>query len=264
MHPLHQRVATLIERVGTDVILPRFGKLTSEHIRQKAVDDLVTVVDHESEERLAEGLARILPEAGIVGEEAAAENPALLETAGNGLRWIIDPIDGTDNFAAGRAPFGVLVALVDDGITQAGWLFDPIDGRLCHAFLGHGAWIDAERVRAEETGADLPIAAIATGYMERERATAIRARAQGKLKLVDIPKCAAEQYPRLVLGQNDIAVFERALPWDHAAGVLFVNEAGGRVCRLDGSPYRVGDLRPGLLGAASPRLWDEAARILFD
>lgn len=264
MHPLHQRVGALIEQVGTDVILPRFGKLASEHIRMKAIDDLVTVVDHESEERLTEGLAKILPEAGIIGEEGAAADPSLLDMAGEGLRWIIDPIDGTGNFAGGKPPFGVLVALVDNGVTEAGWLFDPIDGRMCHGWRGHGAWVDAERVKAVETGAPLPIAAISTMYMPDERAADIEARARDKLKLVPIPKCAAEQYPRIVLGQNDITLFNRVLPWDHAAGVLFVNEAGGRVCRPDGSAYRVGDLSPGLLGAASPRLWDEAARILLD
>ena len=78
--------------------------------------------------------------------------------------------------------------------------------------------------------------------------------------LVDIPRCAAEQYPRLVLGVNDVSVFERTLAWDHAAGALFVNEAGGKVARPVGSPYRVDEhLRPGLIGAASPRLWDELA-----
>jgi len=79
-------------------------------------------------------------------------------------------------------------------------------------------------------------------------------------RLVDIPRCAAEQYPRLVLGDNDVSVFERTLPWDHAAGVLFLNEAGGKAARPDGSAYRVDDYdRPGLLGAASPRLWDGLA-----
>lgn len=63
-----------------------------------------------------------------------------------------------------------------------------------------------------------------------------------------------------MLGQNDVAIFERTLPWDHAAGVLFVNEAGGKAARLDGTPYRVNDhTRPGLIGAASEALWDGLA-----
>jgi fructose-1,6-bisphosphatase/inositol monophosphatase family enzyme len=80
--------------------------------------------------------------------------------------------------------------------------------------------------------------------------------------LVDIPRCAAEQYPRLVLGQNDVSIFERSLAWDHAAGVLFLNEAGGKAARPDGTPYLVSDHRTGLIGAASPRLWDALAERL--
>jgi fructose-1,6-bisphosphatase/inositol monophosphatase family enzyme len=76
---------------------------------------------------------------------------------------------------------------------------------------------------------------------------------------VDIPRCAAEQYPRLVLGVNDVSVFERVLPWDHAAGALFVNEAGGRVARPDGREYRLDQNEKGLIGAASPALWDDLA-----
>ncbi len=116
---------------------------------------------------------------------------------------------------------------------------------------------------AIESGAALPIAALAVKYMSPERSADILQRADGLFTPVDIPNCAAEQYPRLVLGQNDIAIFERSLPWDHAPGSLFVNEAGGRLTRRDGSPYVVGDGKTGLLGAASPRIWDEAARVLF-
>jgi fructose-1,6-bisphosphatase/inositol monophosphatase family enzyme len=76
---------------------------------------------------------------------------------------------------------------------------------------------------------------------------------------VPIPRCAAEQYPRLVLGQNDVSIFERTLPWDHAAGILFLEEAGGKAARIDGSPYRVNDKRRGLIGAATPQLWDQLA-----
>ena len=77
--------------------------------------------------------------------------------------------------------------------------------------------------------------------------------------MVDIPRCAAEQYPRLALGVNDVSVFERTLSWDHAAGVLFLNEAGGKVARADGSAYRVDDTRKGLIAAASPALWEGLA-----
>lgn len=260
---LHEPVEALMRQVARDIVMPRYQNLSADEISEKAANDFVTIADRESEWRLAEGLAAILPEAGIIGEEACAADEAILARAGTGLNWIIDPIDGTGNFAAGKPPFGIMVALADAGTTLAGWILDPISGRLCHAILGGGSHIDGERVHARESGEALPIAALAVYFMTPEERQAITDRADERFTLVDIPRCAAEQYPRLVLGQNDVSIFARALPWDHAAGTLFVNEAGGMSQRLDGTAYKVGDLRPGLLGASSPRLWDMAADILF-
>lgn len=260
---LHEPVVALMRQVARDVVMPRFRNLAADEIAEKAADDFVTIADKESELRLSEGLSAILPEAGIIGEEACAADPAILDRAGEGLNWIIDPIDGTGNFAAGNPPFGIMVALADAGTTLAGWILDPLTGRLCHALLGGGSHIDGQAVRAKESGGDLPVAALAVYFMTAEERADIQRRAEGAFAVVDIPRCAAEQYPRLVLGQNDVSVFARTLPWDHAAGTLFVNEAGGCCQRLDGTPYVVGDLRRGLLGASSPRLWDQAARQLF-
>ncbi|NIJ16600.1 inositol monophosphatase family protein [Sphingobium vermicomposti] len=260
---LHDPVVALMREVARDVVMPRYQNLRADEISEKAVDDFVTIADKESEIRLAEELSRILPEAGIIGEEACAADPAILDRAAEGLNWIIDPIDGTGNFAAGRAPFGIMIALADAGTTLAGWILDPLTGRLCHATLGAGSQIDGQKVQARESGDPLPVAALAVYFMTPEERADIQRRSSGQFALVDIPRCAAEQYPRLVLGQNDISVFARTLPWDHAAGTLFLNEAGGCCQRLDGSAYRVGDLRRGLLGASSPRLWDLAADKLF-
>lgn len=260
---LHEPVVALMRQVARDVVMPRFRNLAAHEISEKAANDFVTIADKESELRLAEGLAAILPEAGIIGEEACAADPTILERAGHGLNWIIDPIDGTGNFASGNPPFGIMIALADAGATLAGWILDPMTGRLCHALLGGGSHIDGEQVQARESGGDLPIAALAVYFMTEDERADIQRRSDGQFAVVDIPRCAAEQYPRLVLGQNDVSVFARTLPWDHAAGTLFVNEAGGCCQRLDGSPYLVGDMRRGLLGASSPRLWERAAQQLF-
>lgn len=260
---LHEPVVALMRQVARDVVMPRFRNLAAHEISEKAANDFVTIADKESELRLAEGLAAILPEAGIIGEEACAADPTILERAGHGLNWIIDPIDGTGNFASGNPPFGIMIALADAGATLAGCILDPMTGRLCHALLGGGSHIDGEQVQARESGGDLPIAALAVYFMTEDERADIQRRADGQFAVVDIPRCAAEQYPRLVLGQNDVSVFARTLPWDHAAGTLFVNEAGGCCQRLDGSPYLVGDMRRGLLGASSPRLWERATQQLF-
>jgi fructose-1,6-bisphosphatase/inositol monophosphatase family enzyme len=256
---LTQAVAAVMRDAAARAIMPRYQTLTASQITAKAADDMVTVADTESEVILAEGLAKLLPEATIVGEEAAHADPSLMGKLGDTLCWIIDPVDGTNNFAAGKPPFGILIALAQAGETIAGWIYDPLRGRLCHAHRGQGAFIDEERVMARVTGIEPPIAAISLVFADPEKRAVLKTQIAPHYTLVDIPRCAAEQYPRLVLGENDVSIFERTLAWDHAAGVLFVNEAGGKAARPDGSPYRVDEDRKGLIGAASPALWDELA-----
>lgn len=260
MTALDEAVGALLRRVAQEVVLPRYQSLAAHEIVEKSPGDLVTIADRESEAMLADGLARILPEAAIVGEEAVHADPALADRLGDALCWIVDPIDGTRNFAAGRAPFGIMVALAEKGVTQGGWIYDPLQNRLCHAALGGGACIDGERVTARPTGETPPVAAISMMFMDEARREAIKADIAPHYRLVDIPYCAAEQYPRLALGVNDVSIFERTLAWDHAAGALWLNEAGGRCARPDGSPYRVDEQgRTGMIAAASPALWDELA-----
>lgn len=257
---LSAAVQAIMRDAAERAILPRYRSLAAHEIISKATDDVVTIADREAEAILGEGLARLLPEAAIVGEEAAHADPAVLDRLGDALCWIVDPLDGTNNFACGKPPFGVLVALAEKGETVGGWIYDCLTGRFCHALKGQGAWIDGERIAARTSGCTPPVAAISLVFADPVRREALRTRIAPHYALVDIPRCAAEQYPRLVLGQNDVSVFERTLAWDHAAGVLLLNEAGGRAARPNGSEYRVDrHLEPGLLGAASPALWDELA-----
>lgn len=257
-------IHALLREATERAILPRWRQLAAHEVVAKEsggmLPDVVTVADNEAEAILSGGLARLLPEAAFVGEEACHADPAVFERLSDQLCWIVDPLDGTNNFAAGEPPFGIIIALAGRGETIAGWIYDCLSGRLCHAARGGGAFVDGERIAARETGASPPVAANSLIYMQAERREAVRAAIAPQYTLVDIPRCAAEQYPRLVLGENDVAIFERTLPWDHAAGVLFVNEAGGKAARPDGSDYRADDhARPGLLGASSERLWDELA-----
>lgn len=252
-------VAALMREVAEKAILPRYQSLAEGEIIEKAHDDLVTIADRESEAMLAEGLARILPEAAIVGEEAAHADAAVMDRRGADLCWIIDPLDGTNNFARGKQPFGIIIALAAHGETVAGWLWDPLLRRLCHTEKGKGAFVNGERIAARPTGEDLPVAAISTVFMDEAQRHAVKRDVAPHFRLVDIPRCAAEQYPRLALGVNDVSVFQRTLAWDHAAGVLWLNEAGGKAARPDGSDYRPDQDGTGLLAAASPALWDKLA-----
>ncbi|MBN90207.1 MAG: inositol monophosphatase [Erythrobacteraceae bacterium] len=248
-----------MRRVSERAILPRYRNLAAGEVEDKGGNDPVTIADKDSEALLREGLAAIDASLAFVGEETAHADPAIVERLDRPC-WIVDPVDGTRNFAAGKPPFGIIIARADGGVAQSGWIYDCLTGRFCSAHRGAGAMIDGERVTSRPTGQSPPIAAISLIFMEEQRRDATRRHIAPAYELVDIPYCAAEQYPRLALGTNDVSIFERTLAWDHAAGVLWLNEAGGKAARPDGSPYRVDEVgRTGLLGAASPALWDELA-----
>jgi len=261
--PLHEEVSALMRMVAAEVMMPRFRSLADAEIAIKSAGEVVTVVDREAELRLHDGLAGLGLGARIIGEEAVEENPGLLDGVGEGLVWLIDPLDGTANFAGGCAPFGMMVALVENGSTVAGWMLDPLSGRMCHAVRGMGATCDGAVVRARPSGAPRPRAALGTHFLAPDRRARVHARADLDLDVVPVPRCAAASYPRLIHGEDDVALFQRILPWDHAAGALFVTEAGGLVTHWDGSPWRVGGRGVGVLAAASPWLWERAANILL-
>ena len=259
MSVLDREILALMRRVNEAAILPLYRALEDAQIEAKAPGDVVTVADRAAEALLTEALAAFEPALPVVGEEAAHADPAVQDALA-GDCWIVDPLDGTRNFARGEPPFGIIIARAEGGVARSGWIYDCLSGRFCAAHEGSGAFIDGERVQAKATGETPPLAAISLIFMEEARREAVRRHVAPHYRLTDIPYCAAEQYPRLALGVNDVSIFERTLAWDHAAGVLWLNEAGGKAARPDGSPYRVDEWeKPGLLGAASPALWDDLA-----
>lgn len=264
MNTLDREIHGLMQRVSERVILPRYQNLTSEEIDQKAADDFVTVADHEAEEMLSGGLRAIDNSLAIVAEEAAHADPTILENLSEDC-WIIDPLDGTHNFANGQPPFGIIIARASGGVCQSGWILDCLSGRFCHTSRNQGAFIDGERISSRSTGCAVPIAAISRLFLDQDQLAIIDAKIAPHYHLVDIPRCAAEQYPRLALGENDVSTFHRTLAWDHAAGVLWLNEAGGKATRLDGSDYRVDENeKPGLIGVSSPAIWDKFVQRLLN
>ena len=117
-----QRISRLIEDVAAAEVMPRFKQLSPDDIRKKHGGEIVTVVDEAVETWLAPRLAEMVTGLVVVGEEAAAADPAIIERlAGDHPVWLIDPVDGTSNFAEGRPAFAVMVALVRAGEICAGW-----------------------------------------------------------------------------------------------------------------------------------------------
>ena len=257
---LDAEIRDLMRFAAQRSMLPRFCQLAVHDIEMKGADDPVTIVDREVEAFLTEALTRLAPGVAVVGEEAVHADKTVLDHL-SGQCWIIDPLDGTANFAEGKEPFGIIIALADAGRAVAGWIYDPNKDRFCHARVGEGAYVNGARIAARTTGSEPPITAVSRMFLTPEESAMVDAKLAQHYTLVDIPRCAAEQYPRLALGENDVSTFQRTLAWDHAAGVLWLNEAGGKAARLDGSEYRVDEAdRPctngGLVGASSPAIWD--------
>jgi fructose-1,6-bisphosphatase/inositol monophosphatase family enzyme len=264
---LELAVGDLIRHASATAIMPRYCQLSDDAVLEKTPGELVTIADGESEQILSAGLAAILPAARVVGEEACCADPTLLDGIEQGLVWIVDPLDGTGNFAGGREPFGIIVALAIDGVTEMGWLYLPVPDRMFVAVRGEGAFVreadgSVERVTVGEV-TTRPVATLATQFMAEELRAKLLANAEAAFELKPIPRCAADHYPRLCEGAFDLAMFQRTLPWDHAAGALLLTEAGGHIARWDGSHYRFHDVGLGILAATSRELWDQAAEILL-
>ncbi len=234
-------VTRVIRETAEAEILPRFRRLKNQDIRQKTGPrDLVTVADMEAEKQLTRRLVDLLPGSRVVGEEAAAENPEILSYLSEDRPvWVIDPVDGTLNFANGRGAFAVIVALVLGTETVAGWIHEPMSGKTVAARRGEGAWQGDTRMRVA------PPAAIGemTGalYVGPKRAPALYTRLEeigDQLGPKSFTSCAGAEYLGLARGTSHYAIFTRLLPWDHAAGCLIHQEAGGYSANFQGEPYR--------------------------
>lgn len=233
-----QRVAELMRETAAAELLPRFRNLAEGEIREKRPGDLVTVADVASEQRLAVGLARILPGVPVVGEEAVEKDPSLVDLiARPGERcWVVDPLDGTSNFSKGRDVFAMIVCLIDDRQTVGGWILDVPNDRMAVALKRQGVSINGKPIT------DQPLKRPPNGLMGwgmrkifDKQLSADQRRLLGPLMTLN---CAGREYIELLSGTYDFNLYRRTKPWDHAAGALMMVEAGGRAVRFDGGPFR--------------------------
>lgn len=242
-----QAVAAIIRDTAESVILPRFHHLSAGDIREKGPGDYVTIADTEAEARLTRRLTDLLPGSLVVGEEAVAADCLVLDRLSEHAPvWIIDPVDGTANFAHGRKKFAVIVALAVEGRTVMGWIHDPLNDRTAMGEAGGGAFIGGIRLQVRD---DVPLAEM-QGNCRKSSALS------HYIKNIHRNGSAAHDYLDLLEGRSQFAHYLRMKPWDHAAGVLMHLEAGGHAALCDGSPYAP-TLRDGhLLMAPSVASWD--------
>lgn len=258
-------VAAAMRDAAATAIMPRFRRLGPDEVIEKSPGELVSSADREAERLIAPLLTALLPGSRVIGEEAVANDPGLLDGLGGGVAWLVDPLDGTANFIAGEERFAVMVALLVDGRTEASWMLDPCRDLMAHAWRGQGAFLGDHRLRGSDE-APPPRAmrgAALTRFLPPTIRTSVERARPGLAALLPGMRCSGLEYPAIATGEQDFVLFWRTLPWDHAPGALLVQEAGGRAARPDGTPYDPTDSRAGLLVARSDRVWELARTMLL-
>ncbi|MFJ5995088.1 inositol monophosphatase family protein [Streptomyces sp. NPDC092370] len=235
-------VEEAIRKAAAGEIMPRWRRLAAHEVDQKSgPHDLVTDADRKAELYLTEVLAALLPGSVVVGEEAVHANPASYEAIrGDVPVWIVDPVDGTRQFVRGETGFCTLVALAVGGTLLASWTYAPARDRLATAQRGKGAYLDGQRLFAgvPEPGRDLRVATSHPDYTtEEEKHALLRLRTDG----VQPRPCgsAGLEYLAIARGELDAVAFSWEAAWDHAAGLLLVEEAGGAHLTRAGEPFRI-------------------------
>ena len=264
-------VIELIREVAAVEIMPRFRHLQASDVRAKSGPlDPVTVADEAAEKALSEGLRKLLPGADIIGEEAASANPELLNRLSRpGLVWVIDPIDGTANYAADLPLFGIMIALVEADQILAGFIHDPLGNDTAVAISGGGAWMQASDGSRKPLRAahSKPVrqmtGAVSWRFLDEPLKSRVVSRLSRLAGSFDL-RCAAHQYRMVAAGHCHTLLFRKTLPWDHAAGVLLQREAGGYAARFDGEPYRPSEINGGLLLAPDAASWHELKQALLE
>ena len=229
MSDILQIVEIIIRKAGA-VLMEGYGNV--RHVQQKGVIDLVTEFDKRSEEVIISSIQQEFPDHAILSEESG-RNQTISE-----YQWVIDPLDGTTNFAHGIPIFSVSIGLLKNNSPVVGVVYDPFCNEMFSAELGHGATLNNQPIRVSPR-TDLGQAVISTGFPYDLRTNPRNNLAQFvqfqlRTQAVRHLGSASLDCAWTAMGRLD-GYWEFGLkPWDVGAGALIVREAGGRVTSVDG------------------------------
>lgn len=221
------------------------------NITLKSAIDPVTESDLASQEAIIRLIRQTFPEHEILAEEVTDATRPKAAPSNSACRWIIDPLDGTVNFAHGFPVFCVSIAFEAEGVVAYGVVYDPLRKELFEAQRGGGAFLNGRLLQVSRVSR-LEEALLATGfpYDIRERLPQTLARLGrmlGAAQGVRRAGSAALDLAYVAAGRLDGFWEENLKPWDTAAGILLVTESGGRVSCFDGSPYHL--LSPNIIAS---------------
>jgi myo-inositol-1(or 4)-monophosphatase len=219
-------------------------KLGAAKVSRKGDIDLVTEADLASENLIIERIRSYHPQHGILAEESG--EAVLVGGKRSEWKWIIDPLDGTTNYAHGYPFFCVSIALEHEGVLEVGVVYDPVRDEMFAAERGRGATLNGRKIRVSDVE-DLADAMVCTGfpYNVRERPNFTRDFANFTMAAQAVRRdgSAAIDLAYVACGRFDGFWEDGLSPWDTAAGVLLIEEAGGKVSNFDNQPLSIYTLK---------------------
>ncbi|MCE7886067.1 MAG: inositol monophosphatase [Alphaproteobacteria bacterium PRO2] len=261
-----QKVSGVIIECAEKYILPRYKALAQHEISAKTSPrDLVTQADLDVEEHLTRVLPGLLPGSIVIGEEAASKNPALLDQLDDkSLKiWIVDPVDGTHNFVHSKREFGVMLALIENGEARQGWIYDVLGKEMTVAERGGGAFAGSRKLNVNAQNAAAKMSGHINPWFFPKQYREYIQQSVKKFGSTFSMACAAHEYLRVAKGEAQFCIYSRLKPWDHVAGTLIVEEAGGYAAKWDGARYTPQDRDKGLIVAAGEKDWREVYDVLL-
>ncbi len=258
---LSDKVSEIIKEGAGKIVKPRFQNLHDHEVTtKKSRTDLLTIADTEMEHFLERNLPQLLPGSRFIGEESTSRGEFDLKALENedDYFWVVDPIDGTFNFANGIAEFGVMVAVMKQGRPVAGWIYDVPGDRLYTGFKGEGAYIEGKPVRLDvseksekQMSGVIGNHALSHGFLSELKLFS------DKFERIIINRCSAASYAGLVNGALDFVIYRVVYPWDHMPGSLIFKEAGGNTYYWDGNEYIYQKEKMGIFSASTQALADD-------
>jgi fructose-1,6-bisphosphatase/inositol monophosphatase family enzyme len=262
-------LVNIVRRAAKAEIMPRFRNLTEGQISAKSgPHDLVTEADTAAEAMIARGILALFPTAVVLGEEASVDNPRLRARAAEAeLAFIVDPVDGTWNFAHGLPLFGVILAATRFGKPIFALLYDPVtddwitaseDGPALQSEIASPA-----KVLSTSRGGQ-PASLAGYGHLSLMPPAEKRALAPllADFARFDSLRCSCHEYRLMAQGAVDFVLSGKLNPWDHAAGVLICQRAGGVARFLDGRDYDIAIDDGHLLTAPNEATWSALRDLL--
>lgn len=260
--PIRSALITVMERAvrkAGSSLRRDFGEVEQLQVSRKGPADFVSAADQKAERVLKEELKRARPDFGFLMEESGEEAGSTPEMP----RWIVDPLDGTTNFLHGIPHYGISVALEEHGEIIAGVVYNPLTDETFWAEKGKGAWLGERRLRVSGRQ-DLRQSVVATGipyhgHGEHDRFSAILSAVMKEVAGVRRFGAASLDLAYVAAGRFDAFWEDNLQPWDMAAGILLIREAGGFV-----SDFRGGDqmLKTGDIVAGNATLQSRLHRVI--